>query len=57
MIDLLELAHAISEIASCTEEADTARRLMDQVDRLLTTLGLPHARGRDGVRRENPVSL
>jgi hypothetical protein len=41
MIDLLELAHAIAEVAGWTEEADTARRLMDQVDRLLTELGLP----------------
>jgi hypothetical protein len=40
-IDVLELAHEIAEIARRTRDADTGRRLMDLVERLLRASGLP----------------
>jgi hypothetical protein len=41
--DAVEIANAIAEIASKTQEPETARRLMELVDRLLTQAGLPAA--------------
>ena len=41
--DPVEIANAIAEIASKTQEPVTARRLMELVDRLLTQAGLPAA--------------
>jgi hypothetical protein len=41
MIDLVELAHAIAEIASKSREPEIAVALIDLVYRLLTDAGLP----------------
>ncbi len=43
MIDIVELARALAEIASKSGEPDIARELMELVDRLLTDAGLPPA--------------
>ena len=41
--NLAELARALAEIASQTADADTAKRLMALVDRLMTEAGVPLA--------------
>ena len=41
--DPVEIANTIAEIASKTQEPETARRLMELVNRLLTAAGLPLA--------------
>ena len=40
-VDLVELAFTIAQIAADTGERDTAMRLLDLADRLLTAAGLP----------------
>jgi hypothetical protein len=50
MIDVLELAHAMAEIASKSREPDIAMALMELVDRLLTDAGLPPAPSKDAPR-------
>ena len=40
-IDLVDLAGEITEIATATTDAETARRLLELVDRLLTAAGFP----------------
>jgi hypothetical protein len=40
-IDLEEFARTIAEIASTTNDPDTARRLIELVERLLRDAGLP----------------
>jgi hypothetical protein len=47
MIDLVELAHSIVEIASKSREPDIGIALMELVDRLLTDAGLPPAPTKD----------
>ena len=42
-IDLLQLAAEITEIAAATSERETARRLLELVDQLLSRAGLPDA--------------
>ncbi len=42
-IDLVQLACDIAAIASTTADPETGRRLVELVDRLLTTAGLPLA--------------
>jgi hypothetical protein len=42
-IDLVQLACDIAAIASTTGDPETGRRLVNLVDRLLTTAGLPLA--------------
>jgi len=42
-IDVVELAGTLAEIASTTGEQDTAAKILDVVDRLLTKAGLPPA--------------
>ena len=42
-IDLLQLAAEIAEIAAATSERETARRLLELVDQLLSRAGLPDA--------------
>jgi hypothetical protein len=44
-----ELARAIAEIATDTKDPDTATRLMELVDQLLTEAGLPPAPGERSV--------
>jgi len=39
----VEIADAIADIAARTREPETARRLMELVNRLLTQAGLPSA--------------
>ncbi len=41
--DPVEIANAIAKIASETQEPETARQLMELVNRLLTQAGLPSA--------------
>ena len=41
--DPVEIASALAEIASRTDEPETARQLMELVNRLLTAAGLPSA--------------
>jgi hypothetical protein len=43
-IDLEDLARAIAEIASTTNDPDTARRLIELAERLLRDAGLPPLR-------------
>ncbi len=43
MIDVVELAHELSKIASTTSDPDTGRQLMEVVERLLRAAGLPPA--------------
>jgi hypothetical protein len=40
-VDPVELAFTIAQIAADTGERDTAMRLLDLADRLLTAAGLP----------------
>ena len=40
-VDLVELAFTIAQIAADTGERDTAMRLLDLADQLLTAAGLP----------------
>ena len=42
-IDPVEWAYEIARIASATGDPETGRRLVNLVDRLLTTAGLPLA--------------
>jgi len=42
-IDIVELAHDIATIASRTSDAETGRRLMAVVERMLQAAGLPPA--------------
>lgn len=39
--DPIAIADALAEIASTTKDAETARQLLELVDRLLTEAGLP----------------
>jgi len=46
--DVVELARELAEIARTTIDPDTARLLMEVVDRLLTEAGLPPDGGAGG---------
>ena len=47
-IDAVELAHELAEIARTTTDADTGRRLIEVVERLLVAAGLPLDDGEGG---------
>jgi hypothetical protein len=51
-IDPVEWAYEIARIASTTGDPETGRRLVNLVDRLLTTAGLPLA-DEPGAERSN----
>lgn len=40
-LDVLELARELARLASTTSDQETGRRLMELVERLLRTAGLP----------------
>ena len=42
-IDVVELAHELTKIASATRDPDTGRQLMEVVERILRAAGLPSA--------------
>jgi hypothetical protein len=42
-IDVVELAHELTKIASTTSDPDTGRQLMEVVERILRAMGLPPA--------------
>jgi hypothetical protein len=51
MADVLEFARALAEIAVTTEEPETALRLVELIDHLLTAAGLPENPTGEGSRR------
>jgi len=44
-IDVVELAHALTRIASTTSDPETGRQLMEVVERILSAAGLPPGNG------------
>jgi hypothetical protein len=44
--DVVELARELAKIASATKDQETARRLMELVERLLNAAGLPSGHDR-----------
>ena len=42
-IDVVELAHELTKIASTTNDPETGRQLMEVVERILRAMGLPPA--------------
>jgi hypothetical protein len=40
-IDVVELAHELTKIASTTSDPETSRQLMEVVERILSAVGLP----------------
>jgi len=44
-IDVVELAHELTKIASATRDPDTGRQLMEMAERILSAAGLPQGRG------------
>jgi len=45
IIDVVELAHELTRIASATRDPDTGRQLMEVVERILRAAGLPPGSG------------
>lgn len=43
-LDVVELAHELTRIASTTRDPDTGRALMEVVERILRAAGLPPRR-------------
>jgi hypothetical protein len=44
-IDVMELAHELTKIASTTRDPETGRQLIEVLEKILGAMGLPPAHG------------